>query len=336
MSLASTHYQALQLKPSATHEQVIAAYRRLSLKYHPESNHDDLPHEHCVALLRQVSNAFEVLTNKRLRTRYDALGVAGIEGYTFKDPQRVFDQFFGTANPFAAVLPSEPTNVSDHNPESAFQDQAPLGVKKGRTAAAALPVSLSELYKGCQKRIKVKRQRVFGSASGVQQEVKYLHVQVPPGTADGTKIRFENEGDEVPGQLPSDIVFEITSVPHPVYERRGNDLVCRKKISLLQALTNCITKVETLDGRMLSLATHTIITPQTRKVVRGEGMPIPAHCALDSAQNADRSLGTMLPPLHQQPKRYGDLIIEYDIQFPSHVSQHQKQLLHEALRPSQR
>ncbi len=162
----------------------------------------------------------------------------------------------------------------------------------------------------------------------------------------------------------------MQSQPHARFQRRGHDLVCRERVTLLEALTSCVVAVQLLDGRTRSVACHSIISPQSRKVVEGAGMPIPeaearaAEAAasgpgvrigdFNSSSNGSSSgisgnssstdgsggggggggatrLGTTLPRIGSQPRRYGDLVIEFDIVFPTSLSQDQKALLHQAL-----
>lgn len=65
-----------------------------------------------------------------------------------------------------------------------------------------------------------------------------LEVQVKPGWKKGTTVTFEREGDQEPGMIPSDIVFVIGEKPHAVFERDGNNLVHKRRISLKEALTD--------------------------------------------------------------------------------------------------
>ena len=63
-----------------------------------------------------------------------------------------------------------------------------------------------------------------------------LEIKVQPGWKDGTKITFPGKGDEVPGRPPADLVFVVKQLPHPLFERRGNDLHLKVTITLKQAI----------------------------------------------------------------------------------------------------
>lgn len=65
-----------------------------------------------------------------------------------------------------------------------------------------------------------------------------------------------------------------------------------------------------------------MITPQTIKFIRGEGMPI---------QSTDPA--AQLKPVHQMPK--GDLYVRFDIVFPEKLTNQQKQIIVEALRKNE-
>lgn len=52
-----------------------------------------------------------------------------------------------------------------------------------------------------------------------------IEINVKPGWKKGTKITFENKGDEQPGRIPADIVFVIDEKPHDTFSRAGDDLI---------------------------------------------------------------------------------------------------------------
>ena len=165
-----------------------------------------------------------------------------------------------------------------------------------------LHLTLEELYLGCTKKLKITRRVLNPDGTGASQE-KILTIDVKPGWKEGTKITFPEEGDQYPGRIPADIVFIVKQKPHPLFKREGNNLIHTISISLRNALcASSVTQrfgspqtvsVPTLDGRHLSVPIVTIIEPNTRIPVAGEGMP-----------------------LSKLPNTRGDLIVTFDIHFP--------------------
>lgn len=67
-SLAATNfYDSLEISPGATQADIKEAYYRLSMKYHPDKNKG----EEASVKFRQITEAYEVLRNVRLRRLYD-------------------------------------------------------------------------------------------------------------------------------------------------------------------------------------------------------------------------------------------------------------------------
>ncbi|KAK3815794.1 MAG: dnaJ-like protein subfamily B member 1-like protein [Linnemannia elongata] len=166
----------------------------------------------------------------------------------------------------------------------------------------SLAVSLEDLAKGVTKRLKVTR-KVTNPASGRTSD-KILTIDVKPGWKAGTKIRFPREGDEYPNGAIQDIVFTLEEKPHPVFTRKGDDLVMSLELTLLEALTGGFSKiVKTLDGRSLpvSASSSRIIQPGQEERFPGEGMPI-----------------------SKKPGQKGDLIVKFAVKFPTNLTTAQK------------
>jgi len=150
-------------------------------------------------------------------------------------------------------------------------------------------VTLEELYLGCTKKRKITR-----AVPGGGREEKVLSVDVRPGWKAGTKVRFENEGDNRgDGSIPADIVFVIKQKPHGQFRREGNDLVIEQTVPLWSALTGFTTKLHALDGRELRVACPEGARPGGVKDVPGEGMP-----------------------LSKNPSQRGSLRIKFSVKFP--------------------
>ena len=82
-------------------------------------------------------------------------------------------------------------------------------------------------------------------------------VQMHPGWKSGTKIRFPRVGNEQQGGRAQDLVFVVEEKLDDVFSREGNDLYCRVRFSLVEALAGrndggkVVTTVELLDGRKM-------------------------------------------------------------------------------------
>lgn len=137
-----------------------------------------------------------------------------------------------------------------------FNVHSPLKKEKAQDPPIEhdLYVTLDEIYSGCTKKMKISR-RVTGTdgesyryslfpiwvnihfvrfVGKSKKEDKYVSINVKPGWKSGTKVTFQKEGDQVPGKIPSDIVFIIRDKPHPLYRREGSDLRFTARLTLKQ------------------------------------------------------------------------------------------------------
>ena len=94
-------------------------------------------------------------------------------------------------------------------------------------------------------------------------ERKVLHVHVDKGVKNGHKVEFRGEGDQIPGIVSGDVVFEIEQKPHPRFQRKEDDLFYRHEIDLLTALGGGSFSIEHLDDRWVTvtIAPGEVITP---------------------------------------------------------------------------
>ncbi|KAI8390923.1 uncharacterized protein BYT42DRAFT_490574 [Radiomyces spectabilis] len=110
-------------------------------------------------------------------------------------------------------------------------------------------------------------------------EKKILEVHIDKGMQDGQKIVFSGEGDQAPNILPGDIIIAIEEKPHPVFQRKGDDLIYEAKIDLLTALAGGQFSIPHLDDRVLlvTVLPGEAIQPDMVKVIPNEGMPAYRH-----------------------------------------------------------
>ena len=100
-------YEVMGVPKNATEDEIKKAYRKLAKKYHPDLNPGDKEAE---AKFKEVNEAYEVLSDKDKRARYDQFGHAGVDpnfgggaggGSPFTgdiDLGDIFNSFFGKAH----------------------------------------------------------------------------------------------------------------------------------------------------------------------------------------------------------------------------------------------
>ncbi|XP_062233967.1 uncharacterized protein LOC133931141 [Phragmites australis] len=326
------YYKVLAVDRGATDDDLKKAYRKLAMRWHPDKNPTNK--KEAEAKFKQISEAYDVLSDPQKRTIYDQLGEEGLKGqpppgaggpgassfypggahstsfhFNPRSADDIFAEFFGFSG--MGGMRGEPgfqrstfgneffaSRFGGVGSASSVNMQRPL--HKPHPIENRLPVSLSDLYKGVTKKMKISRETIDASGR-VSQVEEILTIDVKPGWKKGTKITFPEKGNEAPNMTAADIVFIIEEKPHDVFTREGNDLVMTEKISLAEALTGYTVRVTTLDGRSLLLPINSVIHPSYEEVVPGEGMPIP-----------------------KDPTKKGNLRIKFNIKFPSRLTSDQK------------
>lgn len=90
---------------------------------------------------------------------------------------------------------------------------------------------------------------------------------------DGQEILFHAEGEPHLDGDPGDLKFKIKTAPHPLFERRGDDLYTNITISLQEALTGFTLEITHLDGHKVPVVRDKVTWPGARIRKKGEGMP---------------------------------------------------------------
>ena len=138
------YYEVLGVAKGASEDEIKKAYRQLAKKYHPDLNPGDKDAE---AKFKEVNEAYEVLSDKDKRARYDQFGHAGVDpnfgggagggspfqgGFDFTD---IFDSFFGGGFGGGARRAN------------------PNAPRRGSDVQANIAISFEEAAKGCKKTV---------------------------------------------------------------------------------------------------------------------------------------------------------------------------------------
>lgn len=346
--MSKDYYKTLGLSKDANEDAIKKAYRKLALKFHPDKNNSSNAEEK----FKEIAEAYEVLSDKKKRETYDRFGEEGLkQGYANaggqgqgggkfhfqfgSDPYKTFDNFFHTSNgsPFDNIFNMAGGGPSVYDVDDGFYSyiggtrnnpgrhqsnrphphqphgrQAQQPKRQDAAIEHDLPVSLVEVLKGTVKKMKINRKALHSDGRSYRED-KVLTICVKPGWKAGTKITFPREGDQSANAIAADIVFIIKDKPHPLFTRDGSDIRYTHKISLKEALIcNTTIKIPTLENEMVNLPINEIIKPNTTKTIAYKGLP---HT--------------------KEPTKFGDLIVSFDIEFPSTLSPESRRLIEEAL-----
>ncbi|MBV8672850.1 MAG: molecular chaperone DnaJ [Acidobacteriaceae bacterium] len=138
---------------------------------------------------------------------------------------------------------------------------------------------------------------------GRMQREHTIHVSIPAGVEEGTRIRYQGEGDAGRFGGPSGDLYIVLSVkPHQFFERDGNDLHCVLPISFTQAALGADVEIPTLEG-------HT-----TLKIPEGT-----------QSGKEFRLRAKGVPYLNERGR--GDMVVQVVVQTPKKLTRIQKELL---------
>ena len=327
------YYEILELTNDCSQEDISEAYRNLSLKYHPSKallNEKEVYEIH----FQKLSEAYEVLSDPNKKGIYDIYGSEGLKNgivdrngnvkgaYNFLgNGHEIFEKFMGNLNPFELKRDNE--KMSEEMSTifgSAFGGQKQELIKELEPIHINLNCSLDELYNGCIKTIKYKKKNISHDLRTTENKEVSLDVEIFKGYDNNTVITFYGKGNDAPGVKSSDLIIHIKELKHPLFKRiNKNDLLYIHEISLVQALNSEPVCLNTLDGRRLAISLDEIISPETVKIVKGEGMPIYEKELSKRGNNVKK----------------GDLYVKFNIIFPEYIDPVKKKRIITLLEPEE-
>jgi molecular chaperone DnaJ len=339
------YYEVLGVSRSATDQELKAAYRRLALQHHPDRNPGNAQAEERFKECSEAYQILSDPQKRAAYDRYGHAGISGggFDGNPFgaQDIGDIFGDIFGEVFniggnrraarvqkghdvrhdltiEFEEAVFGKETKVIIHRREHC-KDCKGTGTASGRGPATC---------PHCQGRGQVRYQQGFFSIArtcsacggvgtvisdpctacrgeGRAERQHEINVSIPAGVEDGTRIRYQGEGDAGRFGGPSGDLYIVLRVrPHKFFEREGNNLHCAIPISFPQAALGAEINITTLDG-------------DTRiKIPEGT----------QSGQNF-RIRGKGVPHLNEYGR--GDLIATVVVRTPTKLTKAQKELLRE-------
>lgn len=317
------YYNVLKVGSNASSEDLKRAYKRLAMKWHPDKNPGN--NKEAEANFKQVSEAYEILSDPHKRSIYDRYGEEGLKDmpvqkdasgktqspfkYNPKKAEDLFSEVFGSSNASSGTGHSYGSRgrppygdgpYTTDNMFKNFNESNSGGLRKAPPIENKLSSSLEELYNGAARKMRISR-IILGAGGRTSTVEEVLTIDIKPGWKKGTKITFPKKGNEQLGIIPADLVFVIDEKPHELFKRDGNDLVVAQKIALADAIGGWTISIPLLNGKTLAMPCTEVIYPGFEKTIPNEGMPIA-----------------------KEPGKKGNLRIKFDVKFPTRLSSEQR------------
>jgi curved DNA-binding protein len=274
------YYATLGVSRDATDNEIKQAFRKLARKYHPDVAKDKKTAEE---KFKEINEANEVLSDPAKRKKYDELGArwqqgdgippqpgwGGAEpgggqshefhfnGTGFSD---FFEQFFGGASR---------TDFPGTGRGFGFRATGEEGPRRGLDIEGDILVTLAEAMHGTTRPISL--QSVHPQDG--ETETSTFTVRIPPGAAEGRRIRVPGKGEPGTGGGPAgDLYLRVRYAAHPDFRARGADLYHEVDLAPWEAVLGAQLVVPSFDGPIkVRIPSGTNHGRQLR--VRGHGLP---------------------------------------------------------------
>jgi curved DNA-binding protein len=288
------YYAILGINKTASADEIKKNFRRLARKYHPDMNPGDKQAE---ARFKEVSEAYEVLSDTEKRQKYDqygqywkqaapgwpsGAGAGGVgvdmNGFDFSQ-YGSFDEFINEL--LGRFNTTGPTNSNNRTYTyrtgtgagttgfGGFNDFAGSDYSGGNNRAsgvggdreATITLTWSEAFQGVQKRFDLGNE--------------LIDVRIPPGAKSGSRIRVRGKGQPNPlNQQRGDLYLNVELKPHSFFQFDGDNLLCEIPVMPDEAVLGATIEVPTPDGTVSVNVPAGIRSGQSLRL-RGKGWPKP-------------------------------------------------------------
>jgi curved DNA-binding protein len=264
------YYKILGVDETADLKEIKKVYRKLALKYHPDTS----PEPNGEEKFKEVVEAYEVLKDTTKRAEYDELrryGTSSSEGF---NPPPGWQSARGNNQ----HRPNEHADFSEFfnsfftdraNNYGRSQEYGP-DLFKGQDLEMELPIFLEESVSGITKSLEYQVPVYAGQQ--LKQIKKSLKVKVPQGVSDGERIRLKGQGAPgSEGKFNGDLYLLIRLVPHPLFDVQGLNLILSIPLMPWEAALGIKLDIPTLHGKVkLSIPANSHTGQKLR--VKGKGL----------------------------------------------------------------
>ena len=296
------YYKILGVDKSASQDDIKKAFKKLARKHHPDLNPNDADAKR---RFQEINEANEVLSDPEKRKKYDQYGEHWQHADQFEAQQQQQRQYGGAGGggywSSAGGFSGDDGEFSDFF-ESLFGSRG--GRRGGRSAGfrgqdynAQLQLSLRDAAQTHKQILTVND--------------KKIRITIPAGVEDGQTIKLGGQGAPgINGGPAGDLYITFVIPEDPVFKRLGNDLYEDVPLKLYTAVLGGEQVIDTLNGKV-KLKVKPETQNGTKVRLKGKGFPV-----------------------YKKEGQFGDLIVTWSVEVPTHLTEKQKELFQELQRMS--
>ncbi len=271
------YYEVLGVPRDTTAEDIKKSFRKLARKYHPDVSKE----KDAEARMKDVNEAYAVLSDPEKRAAYDQLGKGHHPGEEFRPPP---DWDAGFEFSGSGYSPGEAAGFSDFFEQifgRAGMGRGGFGQTssshgnfraQGEDHHAKVVLDVEDAFTGATRQISLRAPKVDAQGR-VTLESRTLNVKIPKGIKEGQVIRLADQGAPGLGGGPAgDLLLEVHFKPHPHLRVEGRDLYLTLPVVPWEAALGAVVSVN-LPGGTVKVRIPEGAQSGRQLRVRGKGIP---------------------------------------------------------------
>jgi len=265
------YYQILGVNRDAALADIKKAYRKLARKYHPDISKE----ADAEAKMKEVNEAYAVLSDTEKRAAYDQLGHGYRPGQEFHPPPNWdagFEFSSGDVGDFGDFFSQLFGRMGARGRGGPFESHAGDFHAQGEDHHAKVLLDIEDAFRGATRQISL-RVPTMDPSGHVALNTRTLNVKIPKGVYEGQIIRLAGQGSPGMGNGKSgDLLLEVHFNPHPKLRVDGSNLHMSLAVAPWEAALGAVLPVNLFDtGLKVRIPEGTQSGQQLR--VRGKGIP---------------------------------------------------------------
>jgi len=264
------YYRTLGVAREAPADDIKKAYRKLARKYHPDVSKEPDAEKH----MKEVNEAYEVLSDPEKRAAYDQLGKNYQPGQDFRPPPG-WDAGFEFSEHGRSG--AEAADFSDFFAEIfGRMGRGPrhggAAHAQGKDHHARILLDLEDAFSGATRQITLRAPKLDDQGRVTLKE-HTLEVRIPKGIREGQVIRLAGQGEPGFGSgKPGDLLLEVQFKPHARLRTDGRDLLLTLPVAPWEAALGAVVRVA-VPGGALDVRIPAGAQTGRQLRVRGKGLP---------------------------------------------------------------